>query len=63
MAAQFRPASPERGPGTAVAGPEGGEPFVRPYETMVIFDTAADERAVNGVLDRACRPKDFDPNI
>jgi small subunit ribosomal protein S6 len=26
---------------------------VRPYETMVIFDTAADERAVNGVLDRA----------
>ncbi len=26
---------------------------MRPYETMVIFDTAADERAVNGVLDRA----------
>jgi small subunit ribosomal protein S6 len=26
---------------------------VRPYETMVIFDTAADEAAVNGVLDRA----------
>ncbi len=25
---------------------------MRPYETMVIFDTAADERAVNGVLDR-----------
>ena len=26
---------------------------MRPYETMVIFDTAADEAAVNGVLDRA----------
>ena len=26
---------------------------MRPYETMVIFDTAADESAVNGVLDRA----------
>ncbi len=26
---------------------------MRPYETMVIFDTAADERAVNGVLDHA----------
>ncbi|MHB1518429.1 MAG: 30S ribosomal protein S6 [Acidimicrobiales bacterium] len=35
------------------AGPEGGEPPLRPYETMVIFDTGADEAAVNGVLDRA----------
>ena len=26
---------------------------MRPYETMVIFDTGADEAAVNGVLDRA----------
>ena len=26
---------------------------MRPYETMVIFDTAADEAAVNGVLERA----------
>jgi small subunit ribosomal protein S6 len=26
---------------------------MRPYETMVIFDTAADEAAVTGVLDRA----------
>ncbi len=26
---------------------------MRPYETMVIFDTAADEAAVNEVLDRA----------
>jgi small subunit ribosomal protein S6 len=26
---------------------------VRPYETMIIFDTAADEAAVNGALDRA----------
>jgi small subunit ribosomal protein S6 len=25
---------------------------VRPYEAMVIFDTGADEAAVNGVLDR-----------
>jgi small subunit ribosomal protein S6 len=25
---------------------------MRPYETMVIFDTGADEAAVNGVLDR-----------
>ncbi|MDA8149111.1 MAG: 30S ribosomal protein S6 [Actinomycetota bacterium] len=26
---------------------------MRPYETMVIFDTGADEAAVNGVLDQA----------
>jgi len=26
---------------------------MRPYETMVIFDTGADEASVNGVLDRA----------
>ena len=26
---------------------------MRPYEAMVIFDTGADEAAVNGVLDRA----------
>jgi small subunit ribosomal protein S6 len=26
---------------------------MRPYETMVIFDAAADEAAVNGVLERA----------
>jgi len=26
---------------------------MRPYEVMVIFDTGADEAAVNGVLDRA----------
>jgi small subunit ribosomal protein S6 len=32
--------------------PEGGEPLVRPYETMVIFDTGADEALVNGVLER-----------
>jgi len=35
-----------------VPDPEGGEPHVRPYEAMVIFDTGADEAAVNGVLDR-----------
>jgi small subunit ribosomal protein S6 len=37
---------------------------MRPYETMVIFDTAADEAAVNGVLDRALdalRAKDGKP--
>jgi small subunit ribosomal protein S6 len=33
--------------------PEGGVPPMRPYETMVIFDTGADEAAVNGVLDQA----------
>jgi small subunit ribosomal protein S6 len=27
-------------------------PRVRPYETMIIFDTEADDRAVNAVLDR-----------
>ena len=37
---------------------------MRPYETMVIFDTAADEAAVNGVLDRgldALRAKGGNP--
>ncbi|MHB1710152.1 MAG: 30S ribosomal protein S6 [Acidimicrobiales bacterium] len=42
-----------RGSGDRSPDPEGGEPQMRPYETMVIFDTAADEAAVNGVLERA----------
>ncbi len=37
---------------------------MRPYETMVIFDTSVDEAAVNGVLDRALaalKAKDGNP--
>ena len=52
VAAQFRPAPRPWGSGAMVPDPEGGEPHVRPYEAMVIFDTGADEAAVNGVLDR-----------
>ncbi|MGH9096885.1 MAG: 30S ribosomal protein S6, partial [Acidimicrobiales bacterium] len=41
------------GSGVQSPDPEGGEPRMRPYEAMVIFDAAADEASVNGVLDRA----------
>ena len=44
------------GLGPHLPDPEGGKPPMRPYETMVIFDTGADEAAVNGVLDRALGP-------
>ena len=43
---------PDRGPGR-VPGPEGGEPLVRPYESMIIFDAELEEPAIAAVLDRS----------
>jgi small subunit ribosomal protein S6 len=40
------------GPGIE-PGPEGGEPHMRPYESMIIFDAELEETAVTAVLDRA----------
>ncbi len=34
-------------------GPEGGEPHVRPYESMIIFDAELEEPAIAAVLDRS----------
>ena len=34
-------------------GPEGGEPLVRPYESMIIFDAELEEPAIAAVLDRS----------
>ena len=39
------------GPGIE-PGPEGGEPHVRPYESMIIFNAELEETAVTAVLDR-----------
>jgi small subunit ribosomal protein S6 len=36
-----------------VPGPEGGEPLVRPYESMIIFDAELEEPAIASVLDRS----------
>ena len=36
-----------------VAGPEGKEPAMRPYETMIVFDTAVDAQTIQIALDRA----------
>ena len=41
-----------RGPGVP-PGPEGGEPPVRPYEVMVIFDTGTEPPVIQQVVDRA----------
>ncbi len=43
---------PEWGPGVE-PGPEGGEPLVRPYESMIIFDAELEEPAIAAVLDRS----------
>jgi small subunit ribosomal protein S6 len=36
-----------------VPGPEGGEPLLRPYESMIIFDAELEEPAIAAVLDRS----------
>jgi small subunit ribosomal protein S6 len=41
-----------RGPGGRPPGPEGGEPRVRPYEVMMIFDIGAEPPAIQGVVER-----------
>ena len=40
-------------PSPVETGPEGGEPPLRPYEVMIIFDPDVEEAAIQGVLDRA----------
>src|ERR1700722_19951386 len=44
--------APEQGP-RFVPGPEGGEPLMRPYESLIIFDAELEEPAIAAVLDRA----------
>jgi small subunit ribosomal protein S6 len=43
---------PRQGP-RLVPGPEGGEPLLRPYESMIIFDAELEEPAIAAVLDRS----------
>ncbi len=46
------PAPDNRGPGACAPGPEGGEPQMRPYEGMVIFDVGVEPPAIQAVIDR-----------
>lgn len=50
-----QPALPRtyRGPGAVRPGPEGGEPLLRPYEIMIIFDVSLEEESIRAVMDRA----------